>query len=320
MILLDPTFISQNCDYSFGDQSGHQNGLCQLKEANINNQEFLNKVNEVRKERNWMTLFIDNIRLYKRDGIKYTACELMNEYSRIYKDKVVSEFFSKNDLLELCSQIEYMNFIIFTGFEDTPIDDGIFDKIPENILSIYASNSISFGGKVIPIPYGIKRKLGHWDNSQDILFSKLNNLVEPTGLLYMSHSITNNERIKIGEYFKDKKWATIQSNVNYNTFLDSIKNHKFVICPDGNAIGCECHRDWETLYMKRVPIVKDSEYLREIFDGFPVLFVKDFCDITEDLLKENDYLYRESLNFDISKLDMSILYQNCITNTLKKIN
>ena len=40
--------------------------------------------------------------------------------------------------------------------------------------------------------------------------------------------------------------------------------------------------------MKRVPIVKDSEYLREIFDGFPVLFVKDFCDITEDLLKEND--------------------------------
>ncbi len=320
MILLDPTFISNNCDYSFGDQSGHQNGLCQLKDANINNIDFLNKLNEVRKNRNWMTLFIDNIRLYKRPGIKYTAGELINEEWRLYKDKVVSELFSKNDLLELCSQIEDMNFIIFTGFEDTPIDDEIFDKIPENVLSIYASNSISFGGKVIPIPYGIKRKLGYWDNSQNILASKINNVVNPTGLLYMSHSITNIERVKIGEYFKDKNWATIQSNVDYNNFLDSIKNHKFVICPDGNAIGCECHRDWETLYMRRVPVVKDSKYLREIFKDFPVLFVRDFCDITEELLKDNDHLYQEALKFDVLKLDMRKIYEDCINNTLKKIN
>lgn len=318
MNLLDPTYISNYCDYSFGDQSGHQCSISVMKDANINNVEFLNKVNEVKSQRNYMTLFIDNIRLYNRPGIKYTASEIINESSRIYKDRVVDHLFKNNDLLKLCSELPDINFIIFTGFEDTPIDDEIFDKIPDNVLSIYASNAISFGGKVIPIPYGIKRKLGHWDNSQDILFSKLNNVVEPTGLLYMSHSITNNERIKIGEYFKDKNWTTIQSNVNYNTFLDSIKNHKFVICPDGNAIGCECHRDWETLYMKRVPIVKDSEYLREIFNGFPVLFVKDFCDITESFLKENDHLYQEVLNFDISKLDMSILYQNCIINTLKK--
>jgi NAD+ synthase len=206
-----------------------------------------------------------------------------------------------------------MNFIIFTGFEDTPIDDEIFDKIPNNVLSIYASNCISFGDKVIPIPYGIKRRLGHWDNSQSILVSKINTFVEPTGLVYMSHSITNSERLKVSEYFKDKSWATIQSNVDYNTFLDSIKNHKFVICPDGNAIGCECHRDWETLYMRRVPIVKDSKYLREIFKGFPVLFVNDFCDVTEKLLLENEHLYEEALNYDISKLDMSRIYKEIIS-------
>ena len=38
-----------------------------MKDANLNNVEFASKVFEVKKERDYMTLFIDNIRLYKRD-------------------------------------------------------------------------------------------------------------------------------------------------------------------------------------------------------------------------------------------------------------
>jgi hypothetical protein len=56
-----------------------------------------------------------------------------------------------------------------------------------------------------------------------------------------------------------------------------------MICPDGNAIGCECHRDWEVIYMRRVPIVKDSPYLRKIFEGVPVLFVNSVLDVSVDL-------------------------------------
>ena len=130
-----------------------------------------------------MTLFIDNIRLYNRDGIKYTKIELSNEVSKQYKDKRVKDL-ENNDLLKLCSTIPNLNFIIFTGFEDTPIDDEIFDKIPENVLAIYASNCQSFGGKVIPIPYGLQRKLHPYDSRQEILSSKLNSEVRPNKLLY----------------------------------------------------------------------------------------------------------------------------------------
>ena len=38
-----------------------------MKDANLNNLEFATKVFEIKKERDYMTLFIDNIRLYKRD-------------------------------------------------------------------------------------------------------------------------------------------------------------------------------------------------------------------------------------------------------------
>jgi hypothetical protein len=321
MILLDPTYIRDNVDYSFGDQSGAFLFNGYMNDANINNIEFIKKYNELKNHKNIMTLFIDNMRLYQRDGIKYTSMEINNQSAKYAKDERVKQL-KNNDLLNLCKQLSDINFIIFTAFEDTPIDDEIFDKIPENILGIYASNAISFGGKVHPIPYGIQRQLHPQDNRHDLIKELFDYDKNPEKLLYINHSLgTNPKRIKINDYFSNNNWSTIHSpiSINHNDYIKyllSIKNHKFMICPDGNAIGCECHRDWEVLYMRRVPIVEKSEYLEKIFDGIPVLFVNSFFDITEELLINNNHLYEEMQNFDLSKLNMKVIYDDI----LKKYN
>jgi len=323
MKLLDPTILKNLVDYSFGDQSSDVHKLWDgyIKPANLSNQEFLEKYDEVKQNKSVMTLFIDNIRLYRRENIKYTKIELTNSISKEYKDKRVSEF-KNEDLLELCSKLTDINFIIYTGFEDTPIDDDIFNKIPDNVLKIYASNCISFGGKVVPIPYGIQRKLHMYDNRHEILLRNINLDRQPSKLLYINHNPSSNpERKKINDLFQNFEWVTIQTpkSINqqdYINYLQEIKNHKFMICPDGNAIGCECHRDWEVIYMKRVPVVQDSEYLRKIFDGIPVLFVKSFSDVTEKFLVENDYLYNKMQNFDLNKLDFNEFYNNSIKNLI----
>ena len=318
MTLLDPTFIRDHVDYSFGDQSGHHLFNGYMNNANIENKEFISRYSQIKLTRNYMTLFIDNIRLYQRHGIKYTAMEQANESFRHFKDLRVREL-SSNDLLNLCRELPDMNFIIFTAFEDTPIDDEIFDKIPDNVLGIYASNAISFGGKVHPIPYGIKRRLNPHDITHEVLNALITSKTEPKNLLYINHSTgTNLHRVKINEHFSKYEWATIDYPVSpsyndYSNYLNAIKNHKFMICPDGNAIGCECHRDWEVLYMRRVPIVVRSEYLEKIFDGIPVLFVNSFLDITEELLNDNLHLYEQMQTFDLSKLDMKIIYENIIS-------
>ncbi len=323
MNLLDPTYIRDICDYSFGDHPGLGLFGGYMKPANINNQEFMNKYREIVGKKSYMTLFIDSIRLYNRSGIKYSAVELVNEESRRYKDKVVVEYFRENDLLDLCSKLPDMKFVIFSFFDDTPIDEFIFDKIPENVVGVYAANAISFGGKVTPVPYGIQRKLYPWDNRHDILSTFINQEYPPTKLLYMSHNVGHNpNRIKINEYFSDKPWVTIKNPAGTNEYVNyllDIKNHKFMICPDGNAIGCECHRDWEVLYMRRVPVVIRSEYLEKIFEGFPVLMVNDFTEVTEELLEKNDHLYQQALNLDISKLDIKVIYDNIISEVEEKI-
>ena len=72
MELIEGVALSKLCDYSFGDQSGQWGNIYTsfMKDANLLNLEFASKVFEVKKERDYMTLFIDNIRLYKRDVIE----------------------------------------------------------------------------------------------------------------------------------------------------------------------------------------------------------------------------------------------------------
>ena len=69
MELIEGVALSQLCDYSFGDQSGQWGNIYTsfMKEANLSNLEFVSKLFEVKKSRDYMTLFIDNIRLYKRE-------------------------------------------------------------------------------------------------------------------------------------------------------------------------------------------------------------------------------------------------------------
>ena len=102
MELIEGIAVSELCDYSFGDQSGQWGNIPTsfMKDANLNNVEFASKVFEVKKERDYMTLFIDNIRLYKRD-IKQVKPE-----DKAYVDSLME----KSDLLQLCAAFPSMRF------------------------------------------------------------------------------------------------------------------------------------------------------------------------------------------------------------------
>ena len=305
--LIESTNLSELCDYSFGDQASivHNLFCASMKPANLNNNEFLKLYNN-KKEKGVkiMTLFIDNIRLYKRD-IKSVKSS----------DKPwVNSLMDESNLLKLCSVLSDMSFIIFTGHEDTPIDEYIFNKIPENVLSIVAVNAESFGGKVLPLPYGLQRKLTPNDNRLEIIQDMLEYEVIPNKLLYVNHSVNTNpnERNGINELYIGKNWANVDTaRVDYKTFLSKIKEHKFMICPIGNAI--DCHRNWEVLYMRRVPVMKRNNYLEFLFKDFPVLFVDSYKEISDLLLLKNNHLFEESMNMNLECLDLDKIFKK-LTN------
>ena len=305
MELIEGVALSKLCDYSFGDQSGQWGNIHTsfMKDANLTNVEFVSKLFEIRKSRDYMTLFIDNIRLYKRHIVE------VSEADRPYVDGL----HQKNDLLHLCSCFPDMRFIIFTNLEDTPTDEYIFDSIPDNVLCISAVNAISHGDKVIPAPYGVQRKINSSDNRINDIKNSMKHLPKnPPGLLYVSHNEGSNiERRGIKELFYNKEWAEVHDKrVPYSVFLYNLSQSKFMICPRGNAI--DCHRNWEVLYMRRVPIMKRHPYLEVLFGDYPVIFVNDYSEVTEELLIDNEHLYQQAQEMDMTSLTLSHFFDRIV--------
>lgn len=312
--IINGTNLSNLCNYSFGDHMGAasiprpKGGF--MKIANESNIEFLDKCKEF--EDRVMTLFIDNIRLYSRPI-------WTNEGNDA---KWVEYLLTNNDLLALCAKLPKNKFVIFTSHEDTPIDKYI--QIPDNVLGIHAVNAEYFNDKIHPFPYGLQRELGDNDNRLRIMkeIVELDEYQEPSKLLYINCGV---ERHKEREYlpaFEKYDWATCRFDKDskffpyerYNDFLNELQDHKFMVCPQGH--GIDCHRNWESLYLRRVPVMKDHLYFRELMKGFPVLFVSDWQDITKHLLKDNEHLYKEAQEMSLNKLDLNLIF-NVIINSYK---
>ena len=303
MNLLHGPAIADLCDYDFGDQAGCLGGVSGafMKDANESNIEFIKEVNGHK----FMTLFIDNIRLYKRKILCATSTDQMRV------DKMMEE----NDLLHLLAEIMLMKetqFIIFCSNEDTPITDDIHSHIPPNVLGIYAANAVGFGGKLHPLPYGLQRKLYPVDVRLDEMQNALRSDPKPTKLLYINHAEHTNisERGNIRDMFADKSFATVSPRVDYPEYCRMIQAHKFMICPEGNAV--DCHRNWEVLLLKRVPIMKKNPYLQECYKDYPILWVDDYADVNKTLLAENDNLFIESRNLDINLLDLYSIFNRSV--------
>lgn len=63
----------------------------------------------------------------------------------------------------------------------------------------------------------------------------------------------------------------------------------FTISPLGN--GLDCHRTWETLVLGSIPIVQTSA-LDSLYEGLPVLIVKEWSDINKDFLEKTIQEFR----------------------------
>jgi len=303
MNLLHGPAIANLCDYDFGDQAGCLGGVSGafMKDANESNLEFIKEVNG----KKFMTLFIDNIRLYKRKILCSTATD------QVRVDKMMEE----NDLLRVLAEIMFMKetkFIIFCNNEDTPITEDIHLHIPQNVLAIYAANAIGYGGKLHPFPYGLQRKLYPVDVRLDVMQSAIEHDPKASKLLYINHAEHTNlsERGNIREMFANKSFATISPRVDYPEYCKQIQAHKFMICPEGNAV--DCHRNWEVLLLKRVPIMKRNPYLEECYKDYPILWVDDYADVSKTLLAENDDLFIQSRNLNINMLDLYSLFNRAV--------
>ena len=85
-------------------------------------------------------------------------------------------------------------------------------------------------------------------------------------------------------------------------YIETLCLTKFAPSPEGN--GIDCHRHWEALYSKCIPIIEDNELIKSKLIGLPVLYTHDYTEITPEYLNKK---YEEILEteYDFSRLFLS---------------
>jgi hypothetical protein len=102
--------------------------------------------------------------------------------------------------------------------------------------------------------------------------------------------------------------------IHSNLYFETLPNYKFVISPEGN--GIDCHRHYEALMAGCIPIVEDNDLIKEKYKGCPILYTKDYSEITKEYLEEK---YKDMIDkeYDFSCLLMSS-YKEEIKNQIKE--
>jgi hypothetical protein len=224
---------------------------------------------------------------------------------------------------------DYWKFIVVTHNGDNEVNDngvGYMDgkgnyiktdefTVPANVIKWYATNVNTLAPWVEAIPSGLEndrwrpelrkkeRMMETWQQPKDI-----------RNLVYVDFSTTWNvgERKRIYSLLEGKPWVTsFRDGANFERFLDNVYNHKFVVCPRGNGIAT--HREWETLYMGSIPIMK-RDLNNRFFTNLPICFVDDWAEVTEEFLNS------EFLRITMAEWDEKILtfdyWKNKIRNTI----
>jgi hypothetical protein len=91
----------------------------------------------------------------------------------------------------------------------------------------------------------------------------------------------------------------INSWSNPDLYFDSLPNYKFVISPEGN--GIDCHRHYESLLAGCIPIIEYNSLIEEKYKGCPILYTKDYSEITTEYLKQT-YIEMINKQYDFSRL------------------
>jgi hypothetical protein len=102
--------------------------------------------------------------------------------------------------------------------------------------------------------------------------------------------------------FNVSRNGIVNRQVSGSQYFDELPSYKFVISPEGN--GIDCHRHYEALMAGCIPIMEDNPLIREKYKGLPILYTKDYSEITPYYLEQK---YREMLDqtYDFSKLFLS---------------
>jgi len=197
--------------------------------------------------------------------------------------------------------------VLITGEGDKPVTPEVYVQKPPHIAHWFGTNMFVDAADTTPLPLGLGRGgRGATIDWKDIKAAAAS-APPREQLLYANFGTVSNPvvRVPLQDWIAQpaQSWITRAPHAasGKSAYLQNLFSHRFVLCPPGN--GEDTHRMWEALYCGAIPVVRESPAVRE-FKDLPVLFVRGFEEMTEDLL-HRFLSARDKAGFSEEKLDVA---------------
>lgn len=267
--------------------------------------------------------------------IPNTNCSI---YLSIYSDSIPIPGEKREkfilDILKMIANNHQFKYILMIDLGDQPFRPEFTNLMPKNLIKVISLNANVDDSKVISFPLGVSTFALEASNKSfsDILneygFREKSKLVccgpYSTGRWSVAYPLDRMHRLNSRDrkrgtllmHMSKKAWVDVQfDNMPLNKYYDYISKYKFVISPEGK--GIDCHRTWEALYIKAVPVVEDSLHMRQ-FEDLPIIFVKDYNDLSADYLEKTyNTMLEKEYNFEKLKKQYWDKLIECEESSLK---
>lgn len=175
------------------------------------------------------------------------------------------------------------------------------------LIKWFAQNIHIQHPKLISIPIGIANEI--WSHGDINTLDEIRNIdIQKNNLIYTNFDVNTNftERTKCITAI-NKHDIRLTPKKPFREYLIDLKSSYFCISPNGN--GVDCHKHWESLYLKTIPIVTKSVNSLS-YIGLPIFYIDSWESFDPNILTIETY-NNIMTNFDINSLDMSY-YKNSI--------
>lgn len=223
-------------------------------------------------------------------------------------------FFIKTDFINnFFSNFKPKNFYkIITHNSDYPINKNYLHHINDtNLISWFGQNINISHPKLHSIPIGIANEIWSHGN-ENTLLKVINKKNEKNKLIHCSFNINTNpyERNQCVDAMS-KNNLIMNQRENFEDYLTSLSKSFFTLSPNGN--GIDCHKLWESLYLKTIPVVTKSINV-DFYQDLPIYIIESWEDFDVNDLNEELY-YRIIKKHNMEMLDMNY-HTNKIINII----
>ena len=224
-------------------------------------------------------------------------CDYVLDESGFYKNDIHNEtpiFFIKTDFINLFFEDYKPNFKykIISHNSDFPLTEKIKPFLDdENLICWFGQNVCYSHNKLFSIPIGIANEI--WPHGdEEIIFNTISKQNLKKNLIHCSFDIQTNffERIRCVNSMT-KNNLKMNNREKFPDYLNSLSKSLFTLSPNGN--GIDCHKLWEALYLKTIPIVTNSINV-SFYSHLPILIIDSWENF--DILNINEELYNIIIN------------------------